>query len=127
MIADHTTGVEAFEGPLEGRRQHAGRLDPRVERVLHAHSGPDLPATRDEPLLRGAGRDHRRQGPGQDARPPFVEAEFTKRRALMLPEQARYDVLLEMPKAGKLGAPVTGRDRPIRQRPLAMPVEGCGV
>ena len=39
MIADHTTGVEAFEGPLEGRRQHAGRLEPRVERVLHAHSG----------------------------------------------------------------------------------------
>ena len=38
---------------------------------------------------------------------PLVEADFTKRRALMLPEPARYDVLLEMPKDGNLGAAVT--------------------
>ena len=38
---------------------------------------------------------------------PLVEADFTRRRALMLPEPARYDVLLEMPKDGNLGAAVT--------------------
>ena len=38
---------------------------------------------------------------------PLVEADFTQRRALMLPEAARYDVLLEMPKDGNLGAAVT--------------------
>ena len=38
---------------------------------------------------------------------PLVEADFTRRRALMLPEKARYDVLLGMPKDGKLGAAVT--------------------
>ena len=37
---------------------------------------------------------------------PLVEADFTRRRALMLPEAARYDVLLEMPKDGNLGAAV---------------------
>ena len=39
---------------------------------------------------------------------PLVEADFTRRRALMLPESARYDVLLELPKDGNLGAAVTG-------------------
>ena len=31
---------------------------------------------------------------------PLVEADFTSRRALMLPEAARYDVLMQMPKDG---------------------------
>ena len=39
---------------------------------------------------------------------PLIEADFTRRRALMLPKAARYDVLLEMPKDGNLGAAVTG-------------------
>ena len=38
---------------------------------------------------------------------PLIEADFTRRRALMLPESARYDVLLKMPKDGNLGAAVT--------------------
>ena len=38
---------------------------------------------------------------------PLTEADFTRRRALMLPEPARYDVLLEMPKDGNLGAAVS--------------------
>ena len=37
---------------------------------------------------------------------PLVEADFTSRRALMLPEAARYDQLLEKPKDGKLGVAV---------------------
>ena len=35
---------------------------------------------------------------------PLIEADFTRRRALMLPEAARYDMLLKRPKDGKLGA-----------------------
>ena len=42
-------------GPLEGRGWPAGQFEPRIERVLHAHPGPDLPAACDEPLLRGSG------------------------------------------------------------------------
>ena len=38
---------------------------------------------------------------------PLVEADFTRRRALMLPETARYDVILQMPKDGNFGSAVT--------------------
>jgi type I restriction enzyme M protein len=35
---------------------------------------------------------------------PLVEADFTRRRALNLPENARFDVILKTPKDGNLGA-----------------------
>jgi type I restriction enzyme M protein len=34
---------------------------------------------------------------------PLVEADFTRRRALNLPESARFDVILKTPKDGNLG------------------------
>ena len=103
MIADHLTGIAQLRGgPLEGRGWPAGQFEPRVERVLHAHSGPDLPAACDEPLLRGAGGHRSRQGFGgrMPDRPLLSRMTSQRRRALMLPEAARYDELLEMPKDG---------------------------
>lgn len=38
---------------------------------------------------------------------PLSETDITRRRALMLPGAACYDVLLEMPKDGNLAAAVT--------------------
>lgn len=38
---------------------------------------------------------------------PLVEADFTRRRALNLPESARFDVILKTPKDGNLGAALT--------------------
>lgn len=38
---------------------------------------------------------------------PLLKADFTRRRSLMLPQAARFDVLLELPKDGNLGAAVT--------------------
>jgi type I restriction enzyme M protein len=38
---------------------------------------------------------------------PLVEADFTRRRALNLPEAARFDVILKSPKDGNLGAALT--------------------
>ena len=38
---------------------------------------------------------------------PLVDGDFTKRRALNLPEAARFDRMLEAPKDGKLGAALT--------------------
>ncbi len=35
---------------------------------------------------------------------PLVEADFTRRRALNLPERARFDIILKTPKDGNLGA-----------------------
>lgn len=44
---------------------------------------------------------------GRIPKRPLVEADFTRRRALMLPETARYDVILQMPKDGNFGGAVT--------------------
>src|SRR2546423_8559791 len=38
---------------------------------------------------------------------PLVEADFIRRRALNLPEAARFDVILKTPKDGNLGAALT--------------------
>jgi type I restriction enzyme M protein len=38
---------------------------------------------------------------------PLVEADFTRRRALSLPVNARFDVILETPKDGNFGAALT--------------------
>jgi len=35
---------------------------------------------------------------------PLIQADFTRRRSLMLPEAARFDVILKTPKDGNLGA-----------------------
>ena len=44
---------------------------------------------------------------GRTPNRPLLEADFRRRRALMLPEVASYDVLLKRPKDGKLGAALT--------------------
>ena len=51
----------------------------------------------------------------------LVEADFARRRAMMLPEAARYDVLLQMPKDGKLGAALSAAMEAVERRfpPLA--------
>ncbi len=47
---------------------------------------------------------------------PLVEADFTRRRALMLPEAARYDQLLERRKDGNLGTAVTSAMDAVEER-----------
>jgi len=58
---------------------------------------------------------------GKMADRPLVEADFTRRRAMMLPEAARYDVILDQPKDGKLGAALTAAMEAVEARfpPLA--------
>jgi len=43
------------------------------------------------------------QKAGKLARRPLIKADFLKRRALMLPKEARYDELLKLPKGSNLG------------------------
>jgi len=52
---------------------------------------------------------------------PLVDADFRRRRAMMLPKAARYDVILEQRKDGKLGEKLTEAMEAIEQRfpPLA--------
>jgi type I restriction enzyme M protein len=43
------------------------------------------------------------QAAGKMAKRPLIRADFLKRRALMLPKEARYDELLKLPKGANLG------------------------
>jgi type I restriction enzyme M protein len=43
------------------------------------------------------------QGAGTMPKRPLVKGDFIKRRALMLPEAARYDTLLNLPSGASLG------------------------
>jgi len=44
------------------------------------------------------------QKAGKLAKRPLIRADFLKRRALMLPKEARYDELLKLPKGSNLGS-----------------------
>ena len=43
------------------------------------------------------------QAAGKMPKRPLIQADFLKRRALMLPQPARYDEILKLPKGAKLG------------------------
>ena len=108
MIADHLTGIEQFETDLwkvaDNLRANSNLASneyflPLLGLIFLRQATNryyDAVAAIEEDLE--AGRIPER---------PLIEADFTRRRALMLPVAARYDVLLEMPKDGNLGAEVT--------------------
>ena len=108
MIADHLTGIEQFEANLwkvaDNLRANSNLASneyfmPILGFIFLRHATnryyEAMTAIEED---RAAGRMPER---------PLVEADFTRRRALVLPEVARYDVLLEMRKDGNLGAAVT--------------------
>jgi type I restriction enzyme M protein len=58
---------------------------------------------------------------GKMPKRPLVEADFARRRALRLPESARFDVILKTPNDGNLGAALNAAKQPIEDAfpPLA--------
>ena len=108
MIADHLTGIEKFEADLW---KVADNLRANSNLASNEYFMPILGliflrhATNRYYAALAEIEDDRVSGK-MPAR-PLVEADFTRRHALMLPEVARYDVLLEKPKGGNLGAAVT--------------------
>ena len=108
MIADHLTGIEQFEADLwkvaDNLRANSNLASneyfmPILGLIFLRHATNryyEAMAAIEEDIA--AGRMPER---------PLIEADFTRRRALMLPQAARYDVLLKMPKDGNLGAAVT--------------------
>ena len=109
MIADHLTGIEQFEADLW---KVADNLRANSNLAWNEYFMPILGLI----FLRHATNRYYEamvaieedRAAGRMPERPLVEADFTRRRSLMLPEAACYDVLLEMPKDGNLGAAVTG-------------------
>ena len=108
MIADHLIGIEQFEANLW---KIADNLRANSNLASNEYFMPILGliflrhATNRYYEAMAAIEEDRTAGRMPER--PLIEADLTRRRALMLPEAARYDVLLEMPKDGNLGATVT--------------------
>ena len=122
MIADPLTGIEQFEADLwkvaDNLRANSNLASneyflPILGLIFLRHAtNRYYEATKAIEEDRAAGRMPER---------PLVKADFTRRRALMLPQEARYDVLLEMRKDGNLGTAVTAAMETVEGRfqPLA--------
>ena len=122
MTADHLTGIEQFEAQLwkaaDNLRANSNLASneyfmPILGLIFLRHATNryyEAMAAIEEDMAAGRMPDR-----------PLSESDFTSRRALMLPKGACYDVLLEMPKDGNLGAAVTAAMETVEDRfpPLA--------
>ena len=122
MIADPLTGIERFEADLwkvaDNLRANSNLASneyflPLLGLIFLRH------ATNRYYEAKKAIEEDRTAGRMPDR--PLVKADFTRRRALMLPREARYDVLLEIRKDGNLGVAVTAAMEAVEDRfqPLA--------
>ena len=122
LIADHLTGIEDFEAQLwkiaDNLRANSNLASdeyfmPILGLIFLRHA-----TNRYYAALAAIDND---RAAGKMPERPLVEADFRRRGALDLPEAARYDVLLEMPKDGGLGRAVSGAMDAVEKhfRPLA--------
>jgi len=104
MIADHLQGIEKFEADLwkiaDNLRANSNLASneyfmPIMGLIFLRH------ATNRFYEAKAAIEADKAGGKMPDR--PLVEADFTRRRALNLPESARFDVILKTPKDGNLG------------------------
>lgn len=105
MIADHLTGIEKFEADLW---KLADDLRANSNLASNEYFMPILgllflrqATNRYYEALKAIDAD---KLTGKMPKRPLVEADFTRRRAMMLPEKARYDTLLKLEKGADLGA-----------------------
>ncbi|SDF12568.1 HsdM family class I SAM-dependent methyltransferase [Thalassobaculum litoreum] len=108
MIADHLTGLEQFEA---GLWKIADDLRANSNLASNEYFLPIMgllflrqATNRYYEALAAIEAD---KAAGKRPDRPLVEADFQRRRALMLPEAARFDTLLRMPKGGRVGEALT--------------------
>lgn len=107
MIADHLTGIDKFEADLW---KLADDLRANSNLASNEYFMPILGLL----FLRHASNRYYEalkvieadKAAGNMPKRPLVEADFTRRRALMLPAKARYDSLLKLEKGGDIGAEI---------------------
>lgn len=116
MIADHMQGIEQFESELW---RIADNLRANSNLASNEYFMPILGLIF---LRQATNRYHQAlaeieadKAAGKMPDRPLVEADFTRRRALMLPQGARYDALMALEKGADLGAAVTAAMEAIEQ------------
>lgn len=108
MIADHMQGLEKFES---GLWKIADNLRANSNLASNEYFMPIMGliflrhATNRFYEAKAAIEADKKAGKMPDR--PLVDADFTRRRALNLPEGSRFDVILKSPKDGNLGAALT--------------------
>ena len=108
MVADHFIGIDKFEADLW---KVADNLRANSHLASNEYFMPILGliflrhATNRYYEALAAIEEDKAAGRMPDR--PLLKEDFTRRSALMLPETARYDILLQLPKDGNLGAAVT--------------------
>ncbi|XSG83894.1 MAG: N-6 DNA methylase [Methylohalobius sp. ZOD2] len=108
MIADHLTDIEQFDADLwkmaDDLRANSGLASNEyfmpIMGLLFLRQATNR-------YYEAIAAIEAEKAAGKMPERPLVEADFTRRRAMMLPEAARYDVILNQPKGGKLGEALT--------------------
>ena len=122
MIADHLTGIEKFEADLW---KLADDLRANSNLASNEYFMPILgllflrqATNRYYEALKAIDAD---KAAGKMPKRPLGEADFTRRRAMMLPEKARYGTLLNLEKGADLGAALNSAMEAVEQNfpPLA--------
>jgi type I restriction enzyme M protein len=122
MIADHLTGIEKFEADLW---KLADDLRANSNLASNEYFMPILgllflrqASNRYYEALKAIEAD---RAAGKIPKRPLVEADFTRRRALKLPDKARYDTLLKIEKGADIGAKINAAMEAVEQHfpPLA--------
>ena len=122
MTADHLIGIERFDADLwkvaDNLRANSNLASNEYFMAILGFIFLRQATNRYYAALAAIEAD---RAAGRMPERPLIEADFTQRRALMLPEVARYDVLLETRKDGSLGAAVTAAMDAVEDRfpPLA--------
>ena len=108
MISDHMTGIDQFDADLW---KIADDLRANANLASNEYFMPILgllflrqATNRYYETLKAIEAD---KADGKMPDRPLVEGDFRRRRAMMLPEAARYDVILDRKKDGKLGEALT--------------------
>ena len=108
MIADHLTDIEKFDADLwkmaDDLRANSGLASNEYFMPIMGLLFLRQATNRYYEALAAIEAD---KATGKMPDRPLRDADFTRRRAMMLPEAARYDVILDQPKDGKLGEALT--------------------
>ncbi|WP_138933930.1 N-6 DNA methylase [Roseovarius arcticus] len=122
MIADHLTGIEQFGADLwkmaDDLRANSGLASNEYFMPIMGLLFLRQATNRYYAALAAIEAD---KAAGKMPDRPLVDADFRRRRAMMLPEAARYDVILDMPKGGQLGEALTAAMEAVEEHfpPLA--------
>ncbi|MEE4013469.1 N-6 DNA methylase [Roseibium sp. FZY0029] len=122
MIADHLTDIEQFDAELwtiaDNLRANSGLASNEYFMPIMGLLFLRQATNRYYEALSAVEAD---KAAGNMPDRPLRDEDFTRRRAMMLPETARYDVILDQPKDGSLGEALTAAMEAVEEHfpPLA--------